>query len=304
MDRKISQGIFFALVTAAISGFAIFYNKLVLVAGIDSLIFNILKNGGAAMVLSVLVFTSSKNKKSIVAVFPRQWRNLLLIGLVGGSVPFFLFFEGLRTVSAPHAAIIHKTLFVWVAIMALPLLQEKLSLVQIIGYLFIVYGNFVLGGFSGFHMGRGEWMILTATLLWAGETIIAKKILPDTGSLLLGWGRMFFGTIFLVIFALLQGRLGLFASIEVGHITAIGGSILLLTSYVMSWYFALRSAPAVIVTSVLVLSTPITTLLSALFITQTLSSPQLTSTLFMTAGVAMVAYAFPSIKQLISRRNE
>ena len=50
-----------------------------------------------------------------------------MIGVIGGSVPFILFFNGLAMASAPSAAFIHKTLFVWVVLLAVPFLGERLG---------------------------------------------------------------------------------------------------------------------------------------------------------------------------------
>ena len=44
---------------------------------------------------------------------------------------FLLFFSGLAMASAPSAAFIQKTMFVWVAILAVPFLGERLGFVQI-----------------------------------------------------------------------------------------------------------------------------------------------------------------------------
>ena len=44
---------------------------------------------------------------------------------IGGSVPFVLFFEGLSRAEATQAAFIQKTLVVWVALLAVPLLRER-----------------------------------------------------------------------------------------------------------------------------------------------------------------------------------
>ena len=57
------KGIIFAIITAVISGFSIFYNKLIIVKGIDPLIFNIIKNGGVALILSCFLLTITERKK-------------------------------------------------------------------------------------------------------------------------------------------------------------------------------------------------------------------------------------------------
>lgn len=127
MSKQLQKGIIFAFLTAIISGFAIFYNKLIIVKGVDPLIFNILKNGGVAVVLTILLFPLTQRKK-LLSLSSSQWKKLLLIGFIGGFVPFVLYFEGLKQVSAINANLIHKTLFIWVAVMALPILKEKLNI--------------------------------------------------------------------------------------------------------------------------------------------------------------------------------
>ena len=61
------------------------------------------------------------------ARLPRQWLALLAVAVVGGSVPFVLFFEGLARAEATQAAFIHKTLVVWVVMLAVPLLRERVG---------------------------------------------------------------------------------------------------------------------------------------------------------------------------------
>ncbi len=301
MHKTIQKGIFFALTTAFISGFSIFYNKLVLVKGIDPLIFNILKNGGVAFFLSIIAFGFSKNRVYFTKNIKSQWWKLLLIGVVGGSIPFFLFFEGLKMTSALNATLIHKTLFIWVAIIALPFLGERLSFLQIIGYFLIIYSTFFIGGFSGIHMGKGELMILMATFLWTIETIMAKIFLKNIPSITLAWGRMFFGVLFLILFAFFQGKLHLFTQISSEQLLPIFGSIVFLTGYVSSWYYALQHAPATTVTATLVLSIPITNILTTLFITHTLTSLQFVNNILIIMSVTCIAITMSSIQKYVKR---
>jgi len=67
-----------------------------------------------------------------------------LIAIVGGSLPFLLFFTGLSLASAPSAAFIHKTLFIWVAFLAVPFLGERLGWAQICA-LGVLLGTFMGG---------------------------------------------------------------------------------------------------------------------------------------------------------------
>lgn len=292
MSKNLQKGLVFSILTAAISGFSIFYNKLIIVQGIDPLIFNILKNGGVAIVLTILLFPVFQRKK-LLSLSPSQWKKLLLIGFIGGFAPFVLYFEGLKQVSAINANLIHKTLFIWVAVMALPVLKEKLKFWQILGFLIVAWSNLFIGGFSGFTGNRGEIMIYAATLLWSLETIIAKIALKDTDSQIVAWGRMFIGSLFLIILALAQNKLVLLTRLNSSQITPVIGSVLLLTGYVYFWFKSLKSAPATIVTSVLILATPITNILSAIFITHNFPQPQVINLVFTLLGVTLITFLIP-----------
>jgi len=287
MRDNTKKGILFAILTAAISGVSIFYNKQVIVSGIDSLIFNIFKNGGVAVILTLLLL-SVKKLPSIAGYSKKQWLKLGLIGFVGGSIPFILYFDALRSVPAVNANIIHKSLFIWVALLAVPTLGEKLTIWQIVGYILVAYSNLVIGGFTGFTWSRAEFMILTATILWSLENIIAKIVLKNMESTLVAWARMFLGTLILIAVAIFQSKTNLLVQIKPDQILATSGSIILLSGYVISWYQALKLAPATLVTSILILATPITNILSAVFITHALPNQQIINLFGTVAGLIFI----------------
>ena len=112
-----------------------------------------------------------------------------MIGVIGGSLPFLLFFGGLAQASAPSAAFIHKTLFIWVAILAVPLLGERLGLVQLGALAVLLVGQAMILTPAGVAWGMGETMIAAATLLWAGETIVARRVLRTVPAAVVGAAR-------------------------------------------------------------------------------------------------------------------
>jgi drug/metabolite transporter (DMT)-like permease len=300
MTGNIKKGIIFSFLTAGISGFSIFYNKLVITQGIDPLIFNLLKNGGVALVISFLLIPINKFP-DIKKLTMRDWQKLILIGIIGGSIPFILYFEGLKTVSAINANLIHKTLFIWVAAMAIPYLGEKVNVWQVIGYLLVAWSNLFIGGFSGLKGSTGELMILAATILWSLENIIAKVTLKNIDSHIMGWGRMIFGSLILVFIAFFQGKLWLIASIPGNLILPTVGSIILLSGYIITWYKALKLAPATVITSVLILATPVTNILTAVFISHNFPQVQLVNLVFTTLGIVFIAFFLPKTVNLKSK---
>lgn len=289
MPSKIKQGIVFALLAALISGVSIFYNKLVVVKGIDATIFNILKNGGTALIVSMLLL-SSTSRGEVAKLTKSKWMLLLVIAVVGGSIPFVLFFDGLKAVPAINANLIQKTLFVWVAILAVVFLREKLTRVQVLGYGLVLISNLFIGGFTSFALNTAEIMVFVATLFWSVENIIAKIALRDIDPKIVVWGRMFLGVMLLLGYALVTGKIGLFSHISLLQLLPIIGSMLLLTGYVLSWYKALSLAPVSAVTAILVLATPITNVLSAVFITHSLDVIQFLNFTFSLLGISFIVF--------------
>src|SRR4030042_297983 len=105
------KGISLALATAVFSGFAIFLNGFVVKAVGDPLVFTTVKNLGVALIIGwLLVMKSSQGRINWKSIRRSDWFWLVSIGIIGGSLPFYLFFKGLALADSGSAALIHKTL--------------------------------------------------------------------------------------------------------------------------------------------------------------------------------------------------
>ena len=263
-------GIALAGMTAAISGVSIFVNGYAVKRFDDAAAYTTAKNGVAALLLLLLalpVLTGPPRRGP--AARPRthrQWLGLLLVGAIGGSIPFLLFFEGLARASSTQAAFVHKTLVIWVALLAVPLLGERLSRAHWAAIALLVAGQAVLVGEAGtIAIGSGELMILGATLLWSIEVVLVKKLLPSLASPTLAAARLGIGLVLLLAFVVATGRSGElsgYGAEQWGWALLTG---VILTGYVATWYAALARAQAVDVTAVLVLAAIVTALLDAGF---------------------------------------
>jgi drug/metabolite transporter (DMT)-like permease len=263
-----TKGIYLSLLTAVISGFSIFINKFAVDAIKPALYFTSIKNISVALLIFALIFVT-KDWKKLAKLSRKQMVYLILIGIIGGSLPFYLFFTGLSQTSAVNAAIIHKTLVFWVMLMAIPILKEKISKGQIVAVLMLFAGNIFIGGFKGFEFSQGEAMLLAATVLWAVENILAKKILSSVEPNIVAAFRMGLGSLILMTATLISVPQVLYKSLTLNNsqIFWIFLTVLSLLAYTTTWYRALKYAPAITVTSVLVSSTLVTNILSAIFIT-------------------------------------
>jgi drug/metabolite transporter (DMT)-like permease len=260
--RKAERGALLAIGTAAISGLAVYLNAFGVKLVPDAAVYTTAKNGVAAIILVTLALAIGTGREARV-LDGRRSLGLLAIAVIGGSVPFVLFFSGFAVATAPTAAFIHKTLFVWVAVLAVPLLGERIGMIQFVALGALLAGMVLVAPPTGMGWGAGETMIAAATLLWSAEVILAKRLLLVVSAPLLGAARMGLGFVILVGYLAMSGRIGGLAAIS-GEawlwILITGG---LLAGYVATWFAALGHAEATTATSILVAAAVVTGVLSA-----------------------------------------
>lgn len=280
MDKK--SALFLIFSTTVISGFAIFLNKFG-VKGIDSSVFTFLKNIIVAVFLfSIILFAGQY--KTLVKLTKKQLLKLILIGFVGGSIPFLLFFRGLQLTNGASASFIHKTMFIYVAVLATIFLKEKLNKSIFYAAVFLLLGNFLLLKLKFLVFNIGDLLILTATLFWAVENTLSKRVLKELSGNIVAFGRMFFGSLFILIFLIATQKIELIALNSPQFIWVIISSVILL-GYVTTWYNGLKHVKVTIATSILLLGSPITTLLSYFFLDSPITALQILGILFITTGV-------------------
>ncbi len=261
-----ASGITWAIGTAIISGVAIWVNRFGVAAWSNaggSLPYTTVKNMVAALVIGVIVWKVAPVAVDR-AVIRRHGKGLTAIAVFGGAIPFALFFEGLSRATSTQAAFIHKSLLLWVAALAIPLLGEKVRTIHIFAIAALFGGQIALaGGVSGLAVGTGELMILGATLLWSVEVIMAKRVLAEVPAGLVGLARMGGGAVVLVLIGMASGvtiPAGALGFEQIGWVLLTGA---VLAGYVYTWMNALSLAPAIDVTAVLVGSVIITALLDS-----------------------------------------
>ncbi len=286
------KGIYFAIATALISGVSIFVNKFAVDAIKPPLVFTTTKNIGVGLLI-IAVIIGLRKWKEFKKISKKDFYYLLLLGVIGGSIPFYLYFTGLSKIPAVNAALIHKTLVLWIIILAIPFLKEKLTKIQAIAIALLFASNLAIGGFKGFKFSQGEFFVLAATILWAVENILAKKILPRIDADILVAARMGLGSIILLGAAIIVAPAGLAKITHLSNIQWFWMSFttIALLAYVMTWYRALKLAPAITVASVLVASTLVTNVLSAVFITHAWTKDMGIQALIMLIGVGIFWFA-------------
>ncbi len=304
-------GVQVAAITALISGVSVFVNSYGVHAIAQPAVYTTAKNLVAAALLAGVTLgarcvmqdgRSGAARRWVTRPVPvgrpmagewrswgaGRWLGIAYVGVIGGGVAFILFFEGLARTQPTPAAFLHDGLVVWVALLAVPLLHERLSGWNLAAIALLMGGQVaVLGGTGHLAVGRGDVLVLVATWLWAVEVVVCKRLLAEVAPAAVSLIRMGVGAIVLVLYLGATGTLTVLlhlSAVELGWALLTG---LLLAGYVGTWMTALARARAVDVTSVLVASTVVTTLLSAMAGTAPVP-PEVFGIVLITCGVAVL----------------
>jgi len=263
VPNTVRWGLGLALATALISGVSVFLNGQFVKLFHDPTLLAAVRNGLVGLFL-IGVAIANGGLREIARVGWRQRLGLVAVGVVGGGISFALFFNGLALSSSPAAAIIHKTLFIWVAALAIPFLGERVGALQVASLGLLLAGTLVLAPAGSIGTGTGELLVVAATLLWSLEVIVVKRLLRGGVPVsLVAASRMAIGAVALFSIAGATGDASAVVAFTAQQWFAIAVTGTLLTGYVLTWFGALQRAPATSVTSILVVGAVVTTVLQS-----------------------------------------
>lgn len=260
-----NTGIVLVLMTAAISGVSTFVNFWA-VQGTTSDAFVAVRNTAVAGALLVVAVAASGGR--LPRLSRRDAARLAVIGLVGGAVPFVLFFRGLQMAAtaggAATATFGYRALFLFAAVGAVVYLKEAVPRRWAIGAGAILAGNFALLSLTVPLWSDGTALVLAATALWAGEYALSRRALSDLPATTVAWGRMGFGAAFLLVWLLATSGPAAASSLTGDQWVWVAVSGALLAAFVSTWYAGLARLDLASATALLALAFPITWALGAL----------------------------------------
>lgn len=259
------SGLSLALTAAMASGVAVYVNGEAISRFPSPTVYTTGKNLVAGVVLVIIAVTFARRERAHVHAVPRvpldqrQMVGLLAVAIIGGAVPFVLFFEGLASATSSDAAFIHKTLVVWVAVFAVVFLSEKVTLVHVAAVLLLVVAQIVVAdGVGSLRPGSGEAMILAATLCWSIELIVVKRLVESVHSTVVAAWRIAGGAVLLLMWLSMTGRLQSVTDLSASQWAWLALTGSLLSGFVSVWFAAVARAQVVDVAAVLVLGAVIT----------------------------------------------
>jgi len=293
--NKESIGTLLAVFTAVISGFAVIANKIFIV-NLDPVIFTSIR----ALFIGIIFFiiSSFQCKFDYKKFKMTKWGYLIAIGFIGGALAFLLFFSGLKITTGSRATFIHKTLPVFVTMLAVAFLKEKVTkkqfsglIVMLLGLIILTYSQ-VTPNILWSNPSLGDLLILFATVLWAIENVIAKRAMIDGESnFVVTFARMFIGAIFLFLSIPLLGKLDLLFSLTFEQITNILISTIILLGYVLFWYWSIKYINVSKATMILLLAPVITLIFGVTMLNEPLPTDQLAGSVLILIGAYFVTKA-------------
>ncbi len=254
-------GYLFAALNAIVSGFAIYINSLGVKLFSDSTLYTTLKNAvvGVALLLPLLFF--AQRRAELQRLKPRQWGLLVLLAIVGGSVPYALFFRGLQLSTAVTSSLLNHTQFLLVAVLAVVLLSERVGILM-----WAALAVLLVGTSLGLNIGQVRWnegalLVALSTVLFAAGVVLAKYLLRELSTVTVMAAKMSLGSIFLVGYVAATGHLGAVTSLSAVQWEYALGTGLILLAFTVTAFLALRHAPATVATAIPAASPLITTAL-------------------------------------------
>jgi drug/metabolite transporter (DMT)-like permease len=286
----VGPGLLLVLATAFISGVSTFINAYA-VHGTSSDAFVTVRN---LMVAAAFVPVALVATRSLKAPTLRRgdWGRLVLIGLIGGAIPFILFFHGLQIATAAGGAATasfgYRTLFLWASVFGIVVLREKFHWRVALGATLLLAGNVLLLSLTSPIWTDGTAYVLAATILWAAEYTVSKRTLRDLPSATVALGRMGFGAAFLVGYLSFTTQWGTVVGFTGAQWEWVGISAALLGAFVASFYPGLKRVDLGVASSALVLGFPVTWLLAVLVEGSSFTIAQAAGVLAIVAGVGTV----------------
>lgn len=289
------KGTLLVLITALSSGIAIFLNKYALATFPNAVLFTFAKNAAVAVALGALLLGLSQHQK-FRSLSRTDWLQLLGIGILGGGIAFAIYFSALANAQALTAGFLHKTLFIWAALLGGVALREKLEKPFLAAIALLFVGNYLIFQ-TAFTFGIAEALILVAVLLWSVENYLAKRLMNQNKAIngtQVGFARMFFGALFLLALLGATGQAGPLATLSLAHIEWIALTAGLLLVYVYTYYNGLQRIPLHKAAALLSLGQPVTAALTLAFAAKTPALPEAAGLLLIVIATALISHTLLS----------
>ncbi|GAC1692644.1 MAG: hypothetical protein PVS2B1_15870 [Candidatus Dormibacteraceae bacterium] len=235
-------GYTFAILAAAISGVSVYVNSLGVKTFSDPVLYTTLKDGVVGLILLSPLLISPGWRAEYRKLDRRTWGWMIALALTGGSIPFALFFSGLKLTTAATGAVVNHFQFVLVAIFAVIFLKEKIRPALWAGFAVLLIGTQLGTNLHALKWNYGALLIAASTVLFAIDFVIAKHLLKGLSTLMVMSARMTLGTAMLLVYLAVLGHLGPITHLKTAQVQFVLVTGLILLAFVVCTFTAIRHA--------------------------------------------------------------
>ncbi len=289
------RGYLLAVLNMLISGVAIYVNGYGVKLFDDSTLYTALKNLFVGVILSALLLAPSRVGQR-VRLRPSQWLLLLCVAVIGGSVPYALYFRGLQLSTPVMGSLVNHAQFLLVGALAAVFLKERLG-----AGLWIALGVLVVGltlgiSVSAVRFDAGVIYLVAGTVLFAASFVLMKHLLASVPPRIVMAFKMGLGSVLLMGYVAATGHIAAIAALSPLQWGVVAGTGLILLAFTVTSVYALRHASATATTAIPAGAPIVTTLLTVASTGATVSTTRW-------LGLVLVLAALVAILVLGPRRE-
>ncbi len=247
-----------------VSGVAIYVNSAAVKGFPDSTLYTALKNTVAGLVL-VVPFAASPRRRVGFRDLALKGRLLLaVVAVIGGSLPYALYFRGLALSTPVTASVIDHAQFLIVALAALVFLGERLGAGVWVSLAVLFAGLFAGVAADQVRLDAGVPYLAAGTVLFAADFVLMKYLLRSLPPFTVMAAKLGVGSALLLVFVAATGRIGLVAGLSLVQWAYVVVTGLVLFSFTAASVVGLRHASATAVTAIPAGAPLVTTALAVL----------------------------------------
>ena len=174
-----------AFISAALVGSIFPIAKPILASQIQPLTLSSMTYLIAGFFMLPITLIGKGNKKEKESLKKDDYAILLIIGLLGGGIAPFLFFEGLKRTTASDASVLEGGELLFTVIIALLFFKEKLTKIGYLGITITIIGITLISlssninspnNWYNFNLNFGNILIIFSTICWGLDNNISKII--------------------------------------------------------------------------------------------------------------------------------
>ncbi len=191
--------------------------------------------------LVILLFLGAKNKAVPVVKSKKEWGGIALVALFAVILNYGCAFYGLSLVESSKTALLKQSgVLIFIVVTALIFKDDKMTVGKGIGAV-LGLGSILILNINqlGLSMGLGEIIIIVSSFCTVTASVISKKMLKNTDSIVMTGYSQFLGGLVLLIIGLAFG--GKMRLVEFGDFVLFGYMMLATCVSYMIWYTIIKT---------------------------------------------------------------